>query len=59
MGANQIWGRIVCVVECKKSLSNKIPLKKAKNVLSGEFEMVSVRLWHNETINQKSLLLAP
>ena len=45
------------VVGAKKREPLKTGFKKARKKLDGEFEMISVRLWHNETLNEKSVYL--
>ena len=42
----------------KKRKPLKSGFEKARKIMGGEFEMVSVNLRNNETLNKKSLLLA-
>ena len=43
------------VVGAKKLNPLKSGFEKARKIMGGEFEIVSVNLWDNETLNEKSV----
>ena len=52
----QLSASALCILcrEEQKREPVKFVFKKTRKKFDGEFEMVSVSLWHNEHLNQKS-----